>query len=396
MDTNLAPTQNTIVYIKNGSVTTIIDQLKTQYTLIEFDTTTAFTNWLTTKPLFDLLVVANDSNSSNDFDCVTAKNSHTAYKHIPAILITTHITNDIRKAAISNGIADIFDNKTKETDFIYRADFLIENAKQSNKNTEKPLLTEYKMPIAKRLFDIAAAGSALLLLSPVFILIAAAIRLESKGPIFYAAKRVGTGYNVFPFYKFRSMYPDADKRLKEMEHLNQYKKEEVVVANTNTETIQLCETCLQAGTNCQQPLYLDKKIVCEKYYLLNKKVKTGDTFIKIKNDPRITKVGNFIRNTSIDELPQLVNVLKGDMSLVGNRPLPLYEAEKLTTDQFSLRFMAPAGITGLWQVSKRGSSDMSEAERMSLDNDYARDFSLKRDLQILFKTIPALLQKENV
>jgi lipopolysaccharide/colanic/teichoic acid biosynthesis glycosyltransferase len=104
-----------------------------------------------------------------------------------------------------------------------------------------------------------------------------------------------------------------------------------------------------------------------------------------------------LRNTSIDELPQLFNVLIGDMSLVGNRPLPLYEAEKLTNDQSAARFLAPAGITGLWQVSKRGSKGgMSADERKALDVQYARNYSLKSDLTILLKTVPALFQQENV
>ena len=119
-------------------------------------------------------------------------------------------------------------------------------------------------------------------------------------------------------------------------------------------------------------------------------------FFKIKNDPRITKIGNFIRNSSIDELPQLWNVFIGNMSIVGNRPLPLYEAEKLTTDKYALRFAAPAGITGLWQVEKRGKGDMSEEERLMLDNTYAQNHSMINDLKLIFKTIPALLQKENV
>jgi lipopolysaccharide/colanic/teichoic acid biosynthesis glycosyltransferase len=116
-------------------------------------------------------------------------------------------------------------------------------------------------------------------------------------------------------------------------------------------------------------------------------------FYKIKNDPRVTRLGQFLRDTSLDELPQLFNVLKGDMSLVGNRPLPLYEAEKLTKDQIAWRFLAPAGITGLWQVTKRGKDNMSEEERIQLDMEYAMKNSFLYDLKILFSTIPALLQK---
>lgn len=121
-----------------------------------------------------------------------------------------------------------------------------------------------------------------------------------------------------------------------------------------------------------------------------------NAFIKLKNDPRVTKVGKILRNTSIDELPQLWNVFIGDMSIVGNRPLPLYEAEKLTTDKYAMRFMAPAGITGLWQVEKRGKGEMSSEERMMLDNSYAETHSFTNDIKLILKTIPALFQKENV
>jgi lipopolysaccharide/colanic/teichoic acid biosynthesis glycosyltransferase len=119
-------------------------------------------------------------------------------------------------------------------------------------------------------------------------------------------------------------------------------------------------------------------------------------FFKISNDPRITKVGRFLRNTSLDELPQLFNVLKGDMSLVGNRPLPLYEAATLTTNEFVERFMAPAGITGLWQIKKRGKSEMSDDERIELDISYARKSSVLYDFWILVKTPAALFQKTDV
>lgn len=124
--------------------------------------------------------------------------------------------------------------------------------------------------------------------------------------------------------------------------------------------------------------------------------KNMPVFFKIRNDPRITRFGKFLRNTSLDELPQLLNVLKGDMSLVGNRPLPLYEAKTLTTDHHAERFNAPAGITGLWQISKRGQKEMSVEERIALDIDYARRNSFVHDLQIILKTPKALMQKDNV
>lgn len=201
----------------------------------------------------------------------------------------------------------------------------------------------------KRIFDIILSSLAIILLAPIFILVAIAIRLESKGPVFYTSLRAGRGYKVFKFYKFRSMVPDADKKINTLSHLNQY--------DTNEK---------------------------------------GPKFFKINNDPRVTKLGKFLRNSSIDELPQLFNVLKGDMSLVGNRPLPLYEAETLTTNEYVERFVAPAGITGLWQIKKRGKADMSTEERINLDITYAQKHSLFYDFKIIASTPVALLQKTNV
>ncbi|RZK23632.1 MAG: sugar transferase, partial [Flavobacterium sp.] len=201
-----------------------------------------------------------------------------------------------------------------------------------------------------RLFDVIASATALFLLSPLFLMIALLITIESKGPAIYRSKRVGTGYKVFNFYKFRSMYVSADKELGNLAAFNQY---------TLTE---------------------DKKPV----------------FTKIVNDPRITKVGQFIRNTSIDELPQLFNILLGDMSFVGNRPLPVYEAELLTSNEWSMRFLGPAGLTGLWQITKRGKKEMSETERKELDNYYSQKHSFFLDMKIILKTFPALIQNEKV
>lgn len=209
----------------------------------------------------------------------------------------------------------------------------------------------YKTPIAKRIFDILSSGTALLLLSPVLLAVALVVRLESKGPVIYKSKRVGTGYKIFNFYKFRSMRLGADKEINELSALNQYGE----------------------GDN-------------------NGK----SAFVKIKNDPRITRIGQFLRSTSIDELPQLYNVFKGDMSLVGNRPLPLYEAEMLTSNEWTQRFLGPAGLTGLWQISKRGKTEMSDYERKKLDNFYATHHSFWLDIKIILGTFPALFQKEKV
>jgi len=209
---------------------------------------------------------------------------------------------------------------------------------------------EYKIPTTKRVFDILSAGSILVGLSPVLLVIAALIKLDSKGDIIYKSKRVGTGYKIFDFYKFRSMKTGADKELQNLSALNQYADD-------------------GSGTKA---------------------------FVKIVNDPRVTKLGNFLRNSSLDELPQLFNVLKGDMSLVGNRPLPLYEAEMLTSNEWSMRFLGPSGLTGLWQISKRGKGEMSDTERKKLDNFYAKNYSVWFDISIMLRTFPALFQKEKV
>jgi lipopolysaccharide/colanic/teichoic acid biosynthesis glycosyltransferase len=190
------------------------------------------------------------------------------------------------------------------------------------------------------------------------------------------------------------MYVNADKRLKDLKHLNQYAGKEGGAPDIDVNM--LCDHCVKNGTKCQRLLYADEISWCEKNYIKTRKALSENAFIKLKNDPRVTKIGKILRNTSIDELPQLWNVFIGDMSIVGNRPLPLYEAEKLTTDKYAMRFMAPAGITGLWQVEKRGKGEMSSEERMMLDNSYAENHSFLNDIRLILKTIPALFQKENV
>lgn len=318
---------------------------------------------------------------------------------VPFVICSSGVTPALRKLSLRAGVAEIFSPTPSKQDLEIRLCFLIDNWQFLRQETKAAQVKPYRTPPMKRLFDVVFAGTALVLLSPLFLLVAILLKLESKGPVFYYALRVGTGYKLFKFYKFRSMYVNADQKLKDLKHLNQYnnevKKEEAVQAEA-VKNITLCSQCAAAGTECQSLMYADKTQWCERQYIKHKKATSGSAFIKIKNDPRITKVGNFIRNLSIDELPQLWNVVIGDMSIVGNRPLPLYEAEQLTTDEYVLRFLAPAGITGLWQVEKRGKGEMSEQERLMLDNVYAKDHSFLKDMKLIFKTVPALFQKENV
>jgi len=314
---------------------------------------------------------------------------------IPFFLVSQQLSESTAILALKSGVTEVFKLPVNKEKIEIRLNLLVDKWDQLKNTNVVEDFRKYKTPFIKRVFDILFAGTALILLSPLLIIICILLKLESKGPMFYYALRVGSGYRTFKFYKFRSMFVNADKRLKELKHLNQYSSTNDADTEEKTEQY-LCDECIAAGTQCQFPMYSDTIRWCEKQYSSTKKAKAGAAFFKLKDDPRITKVGKFIRNTSIDELPQLWNVLIGDMSIVGNRPLPLYEAEKLTTDKYVMRFMAPAGITGLWQVEKRGKGEMSEEERLMLDNKYAENQSFLDDIKLILRTIPALFQTESV
>jgi len=286
---------------------------------------------------------------------------------------------------VSAGADDVFTPQCSIENIENRFSFIKEHY-DALKKKKVESLQSFRIPYWKRAFDICFASLAIVFFSPFFILIAILIRLESKGAVFYAAKRVGQGYRVFNFYKFRSMFVDADANVSALMKENQYEEAGIQIPSPENEHKQN-----------KTFLYSDDEVVAEHHFLRHKRKKQETSFFKVANDPRITKVGRFIRNTSIDELPQLFNILIGDMSVVGNRPLPLYEAEMLTTDQWAKRFLAPAGLTGLWQVTKRGGANkMSADERKQLDIDYAETYNFWLDIKIILKTIPAMLQHENV
>jgi lipopolysaccharide/colanic/teichoic acid biosynthesis glycosyltransferase len=267
---------------------------------------------------------------------------------IPLIVINNNMDVDTKKLVLKSGADDCFTTPIHAEGFVFWISFLKRFKKFQKERPEPEPQPKFRISFQKRAFDILVSSIALILASPVMLMIAIAIRLESKGPMLYISKRAGSGYKIFNFLKFRTMVPDAEGQLARSAHLNQY-------------------------ANGKDPV-----------------------FFKIENDPRITKLGRFLRNTSLDELPQLINVLKGDMSIVGNRPLPLYEAQQLTKEQSAMRFMTAAGITGLWQVTKRGRKDLSPEERIALDVEYARNNSFNSDLLLIAKTFPAMTQETAV
>jgi lipopolysaccharide/colanic/teichoic acid biosynthesis glycosyltransferase len=322
-------------------------------------------------------------------------------KKVPFILLDDEKNQETYAKALQKKIDDVYIKPTPIETLISRILILRKIKPLTNREqvTQANPFKPYKTPFFKRTFDIVSASIGFLLISPLLLIFVIAIRLESKGKVYYISKRVGSGYKAFDFYKLRSMYTNSDKRLKELAHLNQYKQDSTIIQAD--QDISPKQSEVKPATKEASQLFGDDSNVSETEHLKAKKEKQATAFVKFENDPRITKVGHIIRKLSIDELPQLINVIKGDMSIVGNRPLPMYEAELLTTDDWTERFHGPAGITGLWQVEARGkSSKMSPEERKGLDNKYSEiaksRFSFWKDIWIILRTIPAVFQKENV
>jgi len=196
--------------------------------------------------------------------------------------------------------------------------------------------------IIKRLLDLLGSTVGLILFSPIMIVVSLIIKLTDRGPIIYKQKRIGRNGQIIEIYKFRSMVIDADEKLKELLKSNP-----------------------------------DKKAEFEKEF-------------KIKDDPRITSIGKFLRKTSLDELPQFINIFKGQMSLVGPRPIVKEEMEKYGHSRYQRMIVKP-GLTGLWQIS--GRNDLSYQERSKLDIYYIENWSIFLDLKIIFKTFSVFFKK---
>lgn len=330
-------------------------------------------------------------------------------RNVYIILLTDNMSEEERSIYMNCGVNDTINKDASVTALNKKIQFISDRENiLFDDEAPKYKILKFKIPVWKRLFDIVFSGLAIIILSPIFILTAIAIKLESKGPVLFKSKRVGTNYTIFDFLKFRSMYIDAEERLKDLSKTNnQYaEKEEEEEHKTITAPLgaEAEQDMMDMGMESEMMisdeeimLIGDDFVVAESDFNKQKEEEINNAFVKIENDPRVTKVGRFIRKYSIDELPQLFNILKGDMSIVGNRPLPLYEAEKLTADSSIDRFMAPAGLTGLWQVEERGKGGtMSAEERKQLDITYGQTYNFMLDMKIIFRTLFAFVQKENV
>lgn len=345
------------------------------------------------------IIVLHEQGNINE-DIANIKFFRKKFYQIYIILITEGLEKNNSESYLSSGINDTINPSINTAQLKQKIELI--NKRQEllyTREKKKKEVKRFILPLWKRFFDIIFASIAILILSPVFLVAAIAIRLESKGPVIYKSKRVGTNYNIFDFLKFRSMYADADKRLKDLSDQNQYLSDSTPTAPKEFSMEDLGNLMISDDgvINDDFMLVSDDFIMPEEEFVTKQSSLQDSPFVKIEKDPRVTKVGRILRKYSIDELPQLINVLKGDMSIVGNRPLPLYEAERLTGDESIDRFMAPAGLTGLWQVEKRGDSGkLSAKERKELDLRYGREFSFGLDMKILFKTFTAFVQKGDV
>lgn len=218
-----------------------------------------------------------------------------------------------------------------------------ENMETTSFRTKSDVKTKISKKVyikVKRVIDVILASIALILLSPLFAIIAIAIKIDSKGPVFFAHKRIGKNGKIIKLYKFRSMVINAEELIKSFtpEQMREYK---------------------------------------ENY--------------KLTNDPRITKVGKFLRKTSLDELPQLINIINGDLSIIGPRPVVADELEKYGTNKDKFLSVTP-GLTGYWAAN--GRSNTTYEQRMEMELYYIDNLSLKMDIKVFFKTILSVVKKE--
>lgn len=265
---------------------------------------------------------------------------------VPVLYVSTYLTEHEVKDLIAGHVVDDIVHPIRDIFTIgERMDFVgqvkREEAERGRQRKHRSLLPKLLKRATKRVFDLVVSTVLIVLLAPLMILIALLIRLDSGGPVFHNAYRAGRGYRIFKFYRFRTTKVGAARLVTSLSQVNLFREH-------------------------------------------------GAMFIKACDESSVTGIGQWLRRTCLDELPQLFNVWKGDMSIVGNRPLPLSEASQLTNDEFAVRFNAPAGMTGLWQIHVQGDP---LRDRVQDDLTYARHHTLWMDIRIICRTPVAWWKK---
>ena len=309
------------------------------------------------------------------------------------LIISGQLTGEERRAYLGAGVNSAVPDDISRADFLrilqFMTDYTFVHKPVAGSGNDVEL---FRMPLWKRAFDIAASLSAILLLSPLLIAVAVAVRLDSPGPVIYKSKRVGSNYRIFDFLKFRSMHSDADQRLKELEDLNQYASEPVAEDDAkmalNDDEIRKLLADTENGM-----LYADDFVIPEEAHQHQLETEQENAFVKIENDPRITRLGRFLRKYSIDELPQLFNILRGDMSVVGPRPLLVDYLPRYNAFQARRHEVRP-GLTGLAQVNGRNA--ITWEEKFAYDVAYADHVSFLLDCRIVAKTFCKVFAREGI
>lgn len=336
-----------LAFIGTKSSAFILDELPSQFFIQQLHSVVELETFLGNQSILtlpDIILIETDP-LGKCFTFIEQAKKNPLWRDLIMILVATENNKGYKTKALQLKVQDYYIIPFPVDHLVERLNFLVEFKliKPQLSVLENAKLV-YKLPRAKKLVDIIVSALVIILLSPLFLLTALIVRLSFKGPVIYKNKRVGTGYSIFDLYKFRSMHKQADLDLEQLADINRYVSDE---------------------ENDKR-----KAILC-----------------RLKNDPATSRLGNFLRFTGIDQLPRFFNVLKGDMSLVGNRPLALFEAEMLSSNEWSQRIMSPVGLTGHWLIKSIGKGYISVQEQKKNDNHYAEKCSFWLDLEILIKTL---------
>ena len=384
-------TTNLLYIGKSKSFLTQFGKLEDVQLIYAKDHKDAITICINLKARENIIILYEQGNLKEDVENITLfrKKFYQGY----VVLVTGGLKKEESAAYLKSGINDTISPNISKEELIQKIDLI--NKRQELlyiSNRKKKVVKRFILPRWKRFFDITFAGIALIVLSPVFLIISLAIRLESKGPVIYKAKRVGTNYNIFDFLKFRSMYNNADKHLKELTDLNQYKSED----DTATEPKGFSDDDLDGFLIGDDGVILvsDDFIIPEEVFASKRNSEQDQPFVKIEKDPRVTRVGRFLRKYSLDELPQLINIVKGEMSIIGPRPALWNQYDLIEErEKYGANDILP-GLTGWAQIHGRDELDIPE--KAKLDGYYVDNLSFGLDVKCFFGTILSVLRSDGV